>query len=212
MMTDQNYTQFIIVRHCETAWNEKRLLQGQTDIPLNEKGHAQAKELGEQFADYSLEAIYASTLTRASQTAEAIAAHHGIDIVHERDLRETHFGEAEGLSYEAYEEKFGKLLEVRRSLPLMEGLKLRIVPNGECYFDVMQRVRAALDSIAPKHLGNTVLVVTHGGILKSLLMHLCEIDGYSLKIPNGGHLTLKGNGQDLFLTGCSFLSLQSTTA
>ena len=72
---------FVVVRHGETMANRTGLLQGQTECPLNDNGRAQAAAAGERLKDMHFDAAYASTLSRAWETAEIITAHHpGIDM------------------------------------------------------------------------------------------------------------------------------------
>ena len=86
-------TQLILVRHGETAWNTKRLVQGQGDPPLSAEGKKQVEMLSERFRTYPVNAIYSSDLKRALQTAEKIAAVTGLSVNPSRDIRELCFGD-----------------------------------------------------------------------------------------------------------------------
>ena len=88
----------LLVRHGETDWNADGRLQGHTDRPLSDFGRRQARQLAEELADESLEAIYASDLARARETAEIVGGRLELPVVLEPDLREKDWGTWEGLT------------------------------------------------------------------------------------------------------------------
>ena len=150
-----------LVRHGETAWNAERRLQGHLDVPLNEIGLEQAEATaaclhGQQFA-----ACYCSDLARARQTAAAAGRLLGLAPQPDRDLRERHYGAFQGLTYDEARRRFPEAyarFEARDpGYAFAEG--------GESLGSFAARVRAALDRIAIRHAGQTVLIVTHGGVL-----------------------------------------------
>src|SRR3954452_24611267 len=91
-------TTLLLVRHGETDWNAEGRLQGHTDRPLNEYGRRQAKELAARLAGGHVDAIYASDLSRARETAEIVGERLGLTVVIDPDLRETNWGTWEGLT------------------------------------------------------------------------------------------------------------------
>ena len=99
---------FIFVRHGETEWNVTGRYQGQTDVPLSEKGRAQAEALGKRFADIHVDEVYSSPLKRAYDTARAIAEPKGLPIHKVDGIKELNFGEWDGLTKEQLTEQFGE--------------------------------------------------------------------------------------------------------
>ncbi|MEJ8846714.1 histidine phosphatase family protein [Variovorax rhizosphaerae] len=156
-------TRVIAVRHGETTWNVDARLQGQLDIPLNATGAWQAKRLGEALASEPIAAVYASDLSRAWQTARAVAAPHGIDIVSDVGLRERGFGHFEGKTFALIEAEMpeqARLWRTRDTAFAPEG--------GESLVVFRDRVIATATAIAARHPGNLVVLVAHGGVMDVL--------------------------------------------
>ncbi len=155
-----------LVRHGETEYNRRRLMQGQRiDAPLNRTGQAQARALGDRFCPVPLDAIYVSPLRRAMATAAPIVECHPDTPVHvDSELAEMSWGELEGRSIDDVE-------DVLRSFARRwkEGEFDDRVGGGESIHDVAERARRVLDRVAVRHDGGTVLVVTHGRYLRVLL-------------------------------------------
>ena len=154
-------TNILLVRHGETDWNLERRVQGHTDRPLNEKGQEQARTLAEQLHGESIDAVYASDLERARETARPTADAHGLEVQLLPALREKNFGTWEGLTD----------IEIRERFPDAAG---GAWGDAETTDEVAARVLEALREIAERHPGGTVLVVTHGGPLRSVLRR-CEV-------------------------------------
>jgi probable phosphoglycerate mutase len=140
-------TTLLLVRHGETDWNAEGRLQGHTDRPLNDFGRRQAKELAERLAGEGADAIYASDLVRARDTAEIIGARLGLPVVIDADLREKNWGSWEGLTGD-------------------ERVHVEFV--GESTEEHRKRVLRAVHRIAERHPGRRVVVVTHGGSLRRI--------------------------------------------
>jgi 2,3-bisphosphoglycerate-dependent phosphoglycerate mutase len=147
-------TTLLLARHGETEWNRELRIQGSSDIELNELGRQQARELAQELATVELDAIYSSDLSRARQTAEAVAAAHGLEIRLDARLRERSFGSWEGLTHD-------EIVERRETA----------TPDGETVDEVRDRVLEAIQEIAAAHSGEQVLVVSHGGALNALWHH-----------------------------------------
>lgn len=156
-------TKLLLVRHGETDWNLARRVQGHTDRPLNDTGRAQARALADELRDVALDAVYSSDLSRAEETARILAGRLGLPVGTLLELRERSFGTWEGLTDT---EVFERFPEARRG---QWG-------DGETTEELDERVLAALRRIARDHPGGTVLVVAHGGPLRSVLRH-CEVEG-----------------------------------
>src|SRR3954462_1932952 len=140
-------TTLLLVRHGETDWNAEGRLQGHTDRPLNEYGRRQAKELAARLAREHVDAIYASDLSRARETAEIVGERLGLTVVIDPDLREKNWGNWEGLTGD-------------------ERVHVEFV--GESPIDHRTRVMAAVDRIVARHPGQRIVVVTHGGSLRRI--------------------------------------------
>jgi len=148
-------TELYLVRHGETDWNAARRIQGRTDIPLNDEGRAQARRAAELLARRRWDAVYSSPLSRAHETAEIIAGHLGLDGVTDvDDLVERDYGDAEGMSFEQIEALYP------------EGVR---APGQETRAAVAARVVPALLALAERHPGERLVVVSHGGAIRSVL-------------------------------------------
>jgi probable phosphoglycerate mutase len=146
-------TDLILVRHGETEWNRLRRVQGRTDIPLNETGREQARATARRLADDRFDAVAASPLSRAAETAQIIADGLGIGPVELiDDLVERNYGEAEGMTGEDIDTRWGGKLEAQESRD-----------------EILARVKPALLALAARHPGQRVLVVSHGGVIGSLI-------------------------------------------
>jgi broad specificity phosphatase PhoE len=158
---DVRVTTLLLARHGETDWNRARRWQGHADRPLTDRGRAQAAALAERLADIALDAIYASDLRRARETAAFVAARQGLEVIELRDLREVDVGSWEGLTREEAEEKFPE--GYRRWLTGGTGWD-----DGETYEQMSARVLAAVGRIAAAHEGGRVLIVSHGGPIRAI--------------------------------------------
>ena len=163
-------TQVIIIRHGQTHWNLKLIRQGHLDSPLTEKGIAQAKALGERLMRESFTTLYSSDLGRAVQTAQMIAQATGHKIVTDARLRERHLGIFQGLNGDELREKYPEEYRLHRTVG-----PSYVIPGGE---SVQQQVARNVDylvEIAEKHSGETIVVVTHGGVLSGFFRHALSI-------------------------------------
>ena len=155
-------TTILLARHGETDWNVERRVQGQTDRPLNENGREQARALAGELAGESLDAVYSSDLSRAYETARAVAEPRGLDVTLVPELREKDFGTWEGLTD----------TEVLARFPAASAGPWGDAESSE---EVARRVVEALRRIARAHPGQRVLVVSHGGPLRAVRAH-CGLD------------------------------------
>jgi len=150
-------THLCLIRHGQTDWNLEGRYQGQSDVPLNEKGLEQAKSLIEKLNGKTFAAIYSSDLIRARQTAEPIAKMLGIDIQIEPRLREINQGQWEGVLVEDIKARYAKIWSQRTEDPA----NVR-PPGGETVREVATRVYAALNDIVRRFPTAHVLVLSHG--------------------------------------------------
>jgi probable phosphoglycerate mutase len=153
-------TTIFLARHGETDWNRDNRFQGHADPPLNETGRAQASELSAALADEPLAAVYSSPLRRAFETAEIVAAPHGLEPVPVDALREVDVGSWQGLTRAEVEERFPE--HYARWLDYEAGWE-----DGESYEEMGRRVIAALLELAAAHEGERILAVSHGGPVRA---------------------------------------------
>ena len=157
-------TKFILVRHGQTAWNNLGRYQGHTDVPLSEEGYAQAEKLAANFPVKDVSAIYSSDLSRAMVTAEKIAAQFHLPVQQSENLRELNFGRWEGLTYSEIVKKDESLWQAFWKNP---G-EVR-VPEGENFSDLEKRVMGKVKAIAADHDGETVVLVAHGAVIRTII-------------------------------------------
>lgn len=153
-------TRICFVRHGETDWNAERRIQGQFDIALNATGRAQALAAAFGLAHHAFAAIHASDLSRALQTAQAAATRLGMDVRIAPGLRERHYGIFQGLTAAEGAVRF----------PAAHARYAARDPDydfgtGESLRDFAARVIAGVDDLVRHHAGQTLLAVTHGGVL-----------------------------------------------
>ena len=165
-------TRIIAVRHGETAWNVDTRIQGQLDVPLNEKGRWQAQRLARALAaSEPMAALYSSDLLRAWDTAQSIATTSGLVVVTETGLRERAFGQFEGKTF----------VELEDSWP-QETLRWRqrdpdwAPAGGESLLEVRGRVLETVETLAARHMGEQIVLVTHGGVLDAMYRAAAGLD------------------------------------
>lgn len=154
-------TRICLVRHGETEWNVARRLQGQIDIKLNALGVRQAEAAADWLVQEPIAALYSSDLQRARTTAEHIARRLHLPLNLAPQLRERRYGVFEGLTYDEaraqHPDAYGRF-EARDPDYAFAG-------GGESLVTFSARVSARLQEIAANHPGETVVIVTHGGVL-----------------------------------------------
>ncbi|UPK44407.1 histidine phosphatase family protein [Paenibacillus pabuli] len=165
-------TQIALIRHGSTAWNKEKRSQGQTDNPLDQEGREQALLLAERLSEETWDAIYASDLERASETARIIGDRLGIQEIHlDPRLREMGGGQVEGTTEAERVAKWGAD---------WSGLDLgrELAEAGTI------RGSAAIEDIVRHHPHGRVIVVSHGAILRNTLRGLVPELDVSAKLSN----------------------------
>ncbi len=152
------------MRHGESTWNREHRIQGQLDPPLSELGRAQAQLVAKRLASSRPEAIYASDLKRALETAAPIAAATGLEVQPRPELREIFLGEWEGLHTAELAERFPEVWARWTSEADWD-----LVPGGEGAAAFETRVGAAIDGLLDAHPHGNAIVVTHGGVIQIAL-------------------------------------------
>jgi probable phosphoglycerate mutase len=176
-------TRILAIRHGETAWNVDTRLQGHLDIPLNDVGLRQAQHLAQALVQRDvIDAIYASDLSRAHTTAQAIAQATGHTVSTHPGLRERHFGAFQGRTF----------AEIESELPEHAWHWRKRTPEwtppdgGESLVALRERVVATVDELAALHPGQQVVMVAHGGVLDILYRAATRLD---LQAPRTWALT-----------------------
>ncbi len=177
-------TRICFVRHGETDWNIELRMQGHIDLALNAKGEAQGQAAGRYFSRVRTAALYSSDLLRARQTAHPISAALGLPMVLRPELRERHFGRCEGLTFAEIAEKFPD--DAR-------AIKHRdpdyISPGGESRREHQTRILDCIGTLVSDHAGQTIVVVTHGGVLDVIYRRVYGLPPEAPRdypIPNAG--------------------------
>jgi broad specificity phosphatase PhoE len=169
-------TRLYLVRHGETEYNRRGIVQGGgIDSELNETGFAQAEALAERLSGEPVDTLYASTLRRAKQTADVLSGpHEPVTKTYLRDLEEMEWGVFEGEPpSEERDEAMGTIKNRWR-----EGQYDYAIEGGESIRDVQSRAHRAMEHIVSRERGKTVIVVTHGRYLRVLLGSV--LDDYDL--------------------------------
>ncbi len=149
-----------LVRHGETAANTERVWHGSTDTPLSERGHAQAERVGDYLGETlgTAAALYTSHLQRARHTARPIGRALDLEARIDEDLGEYHLGSWEGRPYRELLEQEDFWRRIKQDPDFApEG--------GESVRQVAERVAGAMRRIAAAHLGESVVLVSHGGAM-----------------------------------------------
>jgi alpha-ribazole phosphatase/probable phosphoglycerate mutase len=171
----------VVVRHATTELNAQQKLNSRIDEDLSAAGLAQLPGVVNSVKDYQLEALYASTLKRAVQTALPIAEAHGLEVILDERLMEVDCGSFNGQSYESTVPVFGV-----NSRDLLSTYAYDMSEyGGETYAQVEARINSFLDDLR-KQSYTTVLIMTHGGIVR-VFNYLLSGEKISLTQNGGVH-------------------------
>ena len=168
MENQSNSTRFGLVRHAQTRWNREKIIQGQSDSPLTSDGKIQALRWGQILRQFSWDRILASDIGRAVETAKLINKAINISLQTDSRLREQDWGQWTGKT----------ISQLKTDTPRQLDAQVRAgwdfcPPGGEDRRRVLERSQQALLEAAAKWPGDEILVVTHEGVVKSLIYHLC---------------------------------------
>jgi len=191
-----NVTTIYIVRHGEVDWNKKKLVLGQVDKHLNAEGKKQAIILKCRFKNIHFDAIYSSDLNRAIETAKIIAEGKGITIKTIKALREQSFGRYEGWKKKDLLALFYKWKQMTNE----ERHTYTLSKDMESNINVLDRFIYFLNKNVKLYKEKTILVVTHGALMRYLSIYL----GYSSYdylsyFDNTGYIKLKSDGINFFV-------------
>lgn len=153
-------TRICFIRHGETDWNVIKRIQGQTDIPLNETGRAQALAMAFNAAHHDFSAIYSSDLERARETAKMLAERRGLQVRAMPQLRERHYGIFQGITagegVQRYPEAYAHYMARDYEYDFLTGESMRSFAG---------RIGAAMEELNRRHGGQMIAVVSHAGVL-----------------------------------------------
>lgn len=153
-------TRICFIRHGETDWNVIKRIQGQTDLPLNETGRAQALAMAFNAGHHDFSAIYSSDLERAHETAKMLAERRGLEVRTMPQLRERHYGIFQGVTAgegaQRYPEAYARYMARDYEYDFSTG-------ESMCSF--AERIGAAMGELNRHHGGQLIAVVTHAGVL-----------------------------------------------
>ncbi len=186
-----------LVRHAQTDWNKQHIMQGQTDIPLNEKGKQQAKDLRKIITEKNINTIIISPLKRTRQTAE-ILNDKNLEIIEDERLKERYYGKFEG-------QKTEDLLKNHPEIKTFEvaGCPYWVdVPTAETYDELRARVKDFVEDVKSKYGGKNILIVSHGDTLDMFYAVLNETsneEAYGKFSLNGTVQNYKIEGREIYV-------------
>ncbi|QEH68553.1 histidine phosphatase family protein [Cellulosilyticum sp. WCF-2] len=162
-------TTLLLIRHGETPWNVLAKVQGCQNIALSETGKAQASLLSERL-NGAFTAVYTSPLHRAFETAEIICKPTQLSPIPLEALKEVDFGSWEGLTFK----EISKLYPTHFNTWLTDELTGPMYDGDGSIQNVSRRAKACIYSIVQKHPNETIVMVSHGGLIKSALIGLFD--------------------------------------
>ena len=207
-MNEENYCNLYLVRHGETEWNVKNIIQGQSNSVLTEKGIQQARKTGDELKDINFDLIFASDSTRAYRTAEIIKLDRELVIETSHLLRERNFGEFEGKSGDDFYKTFKE--KINKTIADDTGWDLNIADGVETDEMVATRFITKLREISLAYPNKTVLIVSHGGPIRMFLAKIGfatrkELIGGSFK--NAGCVNVLSDGVNFILKSVTGVEL-----
>ena len=164
-------TKWLLVRHGATDWNRQLRIQGHSNVFLNMEGRDQARKLGRRLSEFKINAVYASDLSRASETADILTCDSSTPVHLLSNLREQTFGKWEGLKSD----------QIGTYIPALHGqtrTKTSSItpPGGENLIQVRDRLAVAVDYFKKCHTTGSILIVAHGGSISVLMTYLMDLD------------------------------------
>ena len=181
-----------LVRHGETEWNRDGRAQGRADVPLNEAGVAQSEALADMFGEMSVAAVMSSSSRRAVNTAEAIAAPHGLSVTADDGLLELNFGALDGAPLRDMREMFPDFFEHWTRDPATA----QFPDGGETLQQLQERTWGVVESVARSHEAqDNVIIVSHAFALYSIM---CRALG--MPLSNYGRLRITPGSYSLLVS------------
>lgn len=194
MKSSREYCTIYIVRHGESEWNVRGLIEGRGDSLLTYKGEMQAFRLAKELKLIKFDVLFSSHLKRAKRTAEIIALEHNLTTETTRALVERDFGRLEG--------KSGKQLKILAYLQKLGDPSTYKSYGMESDEEILDRMMAFIHEIVINSIGKTVLLVTHGSLIRVLLVHLGYVRLEELpprSVANMAFVKLEANSADFLV-------------
>lgn len=163
-------THLFLIRHGEVEARYHRVFGGRIDMDLSPRGHEQAQALARHLREKHFDAIYASPMKRAQQTLAPLAASRPRPAVTVPELREVDFGDWTGLNFAQVRERFHA-----HAYEWLRHLEQASIPTAECGQALRARLEPCVRKILADHVGQTVAVVCHGGVIRAILALLLEL-------------------------------------
>lgn len=159
-------TQIILVRHGQTEWNRVERFRGRADVPLNKTGLIQAEATGQRVAaEWVPKAIYSSPLSRAINTAEAIARHFDLAVQVHPGLIDIDYGDWQGLTPDEAHQRWPLQVTNWYNCP-----EQAMIPSGETLAELRTRAMQTINELAERHTGETIVAVGHTVINRIILL------------------------------------------
>ncbi len=198
-------TTIYVVRHGETEYNVKKIIQGQSDSSLTKKGIEEIRHIAKKLKDIKFDYVFSSDLLRAKRTAEIIALEHKLEIQTTKLLRERKFGSLEGKSNSElqWEKRFDNLTNEQK-------YTYKHSPDIESDEEIVNRFLTFLREIAIGYPSKIILVVTHGGIIRTSLVKFGFGNYDNLRpgaVKNGAFVKLETDGTDFFVKEVSGIQM-----
>ena len=191
-------TTVFLVRHGRTGWNKEQVFRGHKDVPLDEVGREEARLVGERLKREGIKAVFSSPLSRARETAEAVARSHNVEVQIVEGLIDLHFGDWEGLSLKEVQKQYSDLYAQWQGAPHKV-----IFPGGEGLAAVRSRAIKAVEKIVERHPQEAVALVSHRVVLKVLICALLGLDNshfWNIRQDNCGFTTFTYETNRFILT------------
>ena len=163
-------TEIIIIRHGETEWNKTGRFQGHSDVPLSAEGRAQASALGKNLVVDHVDAIYASDLTRAMETAAPLAQRFGLEVISDPLLRELNFGSWEGRNFNDVNAENPDAMKTFYNDPERVN-----IPDSEPFPEFQRRVAGRVREIVAQERGKRIVIVSHGASIRILFADILSM-------------------------------------
>jgi len=163
--------QIILTQNGTTPWDKNKIFQGTKDIPLDDLGREEAWAIAEWLKDETIHAVYTSPLSRARDTAIAIARHHDLPVLDLPGLADLSYGDWEGVPLKEVKVKYPDLHQQWETDP-----HTMCFPNGETLNVLRTRALAAVEEVVQRHPERTVLLMAHRAVNKVLIAAFIGLD------------------------------------
>ena len=188
-----------LVQHGSTEWSEIKRLQGWNEVSLSQNGKEQIEKLAKKISSLNISAIYASSLKSAVESGMILKERLVCPLIIEPALRGEFHGEFEGFYRNEYEKH--PHFQFYNSLSPEEEIFFPCGQGGESKADVVRRAFPVLKKISEEHLGENVVVITHGAVFKVLNYYVGNYpqEAGTIGIAYGEAMCIEGDANSLYL-------------